>query len=192
MTTATAPRSLGARYAEISALAVTLVALALGWMLMNNVQSRTVTFEQDGVTAYVPAGWRTSQAQGDDLIRAADLSARGFATTYSVRALPVAADAGLEDTASLITLSAGQKLSAYRVLESEQVTINGRAAYKITYAYVEADSDVTHVELPTVVRGVDYVFISGGRAIVVSYRASEANFNDDFARFRQFVLSLKF
>jgi len=51
---------------------------------------------------------------------------------------------------------------------------------------------MTHAELPTVVRGVDYVFLSGGKALVVGYHASEANFTNDFARFRQFVLSLKF
>jgi hypothetical protein len=192
MTTATSTRSLGDRYAEISVLVVTFIALLLGWALMNNVESRTVQFDQDGVTAFVPAGWRTAQAQGDELIRATDLASRDFATTYSVRALPVAADAGVADVASLLTLNDGQKLTAYRVLESEAVTINGRAAYKISYAYVETDSNITHLALPTVVRGVDYVFISGGRAIVVSYHASEANFTDDFARFRQFVLSLKF
>jgi hypothetical protein len=193
MTTANAStQSLGDRYAEVAVLVLTAIALLLGWTLMNNVESRAVKFEQNGLTAFVPAGWRTSQGDGDVLVSAADLTSGGFATTYMVRALPVAKDASLKDTASLLTLNDGQTYTAYRVLDSQPVTINGREAYKVTYAYVESNPDMTHADLPTVVRGVDYIFLSGGKAIVVSYHASEDNFTSDFARFRQFVLSLTF
>ena len=44
-------RSLGDRYAEISVILVTLLALALGWALKSAVEARSVPFEAAGIRA---------------------------------------------------------------------------------------------------------------------------------------------
>jgi hypothetical protein len=43
-----------------------------------------------------------------------------------------------------------------------------------------------------VVRGVDYVFLAGDRAVIVTYNADEPVYEADFGRFRQFLNSVSF
>jgi hypothetical protein len=187
----TAP-SLGDRYAEISVIIVTLVALLLGWVLMNNVESRSVSFESNGVSAQIPAGWMTSKAKTGEILRSKDLTSFGFGTTYSIDTFPIPEGTKPSEVASLLTLKYGPKMTAFRILDQQAVVVNGREAYKLTYVYVDADANITNASLPIVVHGVDYIFVSGGKAIVVSYRASETNFKSDFERFRHFLESVSF
>jgi hypothetical protein len=184
--------SLGDRYAEISVILVTVVALFLGWILMNNVESRSVSFESSGVSAQIPAGWMTSSATTGEILRSTDLTSSGFGTTYSIVTFPVAEGTKPAEVASLLTLKYGPKLTAFRILDQQEVVVNGRVGYKLTYVYVDSDADITNASLPVVVHGVDYIFVNGGKAVVISYRASETNFQSDFERFRSFLESVSF
>jgi hypothetical protein len=188
----TSSPSLGDRYAEISVIVVTIVALFLGWVLMNNVESRAVSFEASGVTAQIPAGWMTSSAKSGEILNATDITSTGFHTTYSILTFPVAEGTKAPEAASLLTLKNGPRLTVFRVLDQEAVIVNGREGYKLTYVYVDSDADITNATIPVVVHGVDYIFVNSGKAIVVSYRASETNFQSDFDRFRSFLESVSF
>ena len=46
--------SLGDRYAEISVVVVTVIALLVGWFYKSGVENRSISFNSGGITAAVP------------------------------------------------------------------------------------------------------------------------------------------
>jgi hypothetical protein len=188
----TSKLSLGDRYAEISVIVVTLVALLAGWLYMGSVQSRALPFEAEGLKASVPAGWIQSEPGGEVLMQVRQRASAGFQTEYTVTQQPLTADSGMNEVVSLLTIRYGQELMGFRVLSQQAVTVNGRDAYEISYAYVEADPNVSHLDLPVVVRGLDYIFLNGEQAVIATYRASEAEYQGGLAAFLRFLHSLQF
>lgn len=184
--------SLGDRYSDWAVIVVTLVAVLLGWLLMSNVQSRAVPFEAGGVTGQMPAGWVTDLAEAGVILHTTELGGSGFSTAYQLEVIPVASDASPADVASFYSIDRAQNLSTVRVLDQQDVTVNGQNGYKVTYAFVDADSDLTRADVPVVVRGVDYFFVAGDHAVVVTYQADEDNYEADFGRFRRFLESLNY
>jgi len=191
MDTTTKP-SLGDRYSDWAVIVVTLVAVLLGWLLMSNVQSRSVAFEAAGVKALIPAGWLTDKADKGVILHTTELGGSGFGTTYQLEVVPVAGGVLPAQVAGLYSVKRAQDLNTVRVLDQQKVSVNGHDGYKVTYAYVNADPDVTLANVPVVVRGVDYIFVAGDHAVVATYRASEDNYETDFGRFRRFLESLNF
>jgi hypothetical protein len=193
MTTASSSqRSLGDRYSDWAVIVVTLAAVLLGWLLMSNVQSRSVPFEAGGIKGQMPAGWVTDLAETGVVLHTSELGGSGFSTAYQLEVVPVAADASPADVASFHSIDRARNLMAVRVLDQQPISLNGQDGYKVTYAYVDANADVTRADIPVVVRGVDYFFVAGDRAVVVTYHASEDNYTADFGRFRRFLESLDY
>jgi len=184
--------SLGDRYSDWAVIVVTLVAVLLGWLLMSNVQSRSVAFDSGGVKGQMPAGWVTDLAETGVVLHTTELGGSGFSTAYQLEVVPVAGDASPADVASFYSINRAQNLSTVRVLDQQDVTVNGQNGYKVTYAFVDADSDLTRADVPVVVRGVDYFFVAGDHAVVVTYHANEDNYEADFGRFRRFLESLSY
>ncbi len=191
-TTVRPVRSMGDRYAEVSVILVTLLALALGWALKSAVEARSVPFEAEGISARPPEGWLRTTGGETELLRVTDPASVGFGTTYVIDTRPIAAGATEAEVVSLLTLNRGQSLTAYRVLDQQPVTVNGRAGHMLTFVYVESDPDLTREEVPHVVRGVEFVFLAGDRAVLVAYHADEPVYEADFARFRRFLNSVSF
>jgi hypothetical protein len=184
--------SLGDRYSDWAVIVVTLVAVFLGWLLMSNVQSRSVPFDSGGVKGQMPAGWVTDLAEAGVVLHTSELGGSGFSTTYQLEVMPVANDGNPASVASFYSIDRAQNLSTVRVLDQQDVSVNGQDGYKVTYAFVDANSDLTRADVPVVVRGVDYFFVAGDHAIVVTYQAGEDNYEADFGRFRRFLESLNF
>ncbi|MCJ7431953.1 MAG: hypothetical protein MUO77_00550, partial [Anaerolineales bacterium] len=82
--------------------------------------------------------------------------------------------------------------TAFRVLNQQRVTAAGREAYEVSYVFVESNPNLTHAQLPMVVRGVDTIFLNGDQAVMVTYWAGTGNFELDLSRFQLFLRSLKF
>ena len=183
--------SLGDRYAEITVVVVTVIALLAGWFYKSSVETRSVAFESDGVSAAVPDGWLQSQAEGN-LIRATDRTSAGFPTTYAISKLAVAADVTAAQAASFQTLDRSQQLTGFRVLNQQTVLANGQEAYQVSYVFVDYNPNATQAEIPSVVRGVDYTFVKGGQAITVSFWADEHEYEAGLNRFNRFLSSVKF
>jgi hypothetical protein len=183
--------SLGDRYAEISVVLLTVIALLAGWLYKSNVENRGIPFNAAGVTASVPQGWLQAEPAGDEILHLTDISSSsGFATAYILRKVPIAADTSSSQVSSLVTLEHGQNLSAFRVLDQRDVKVFGRDAYELSYAFVNTNPDLTHNDLPDVVRGVDYIFLNGDHAIVASFQADEKNYDLDLGRFQSFLESI--
>jgi hypothetical protein len=188
----TSKLSLGDRYAETAVVVVTLIALLAGWLYMGSVESRALPFEANGIRASVPLGWIQSEPGGDVLVQVRERASAGFQTAYTISQQPLTANSGLNDVVSLLTLNYGQNLTAFRVLGQQAVTVGGRAAYQVDYAYVEFNPNISHADLPVVVRGLDYIFLHSEKAVVVTYRASEAEYQGGLAAFLRFIESVRF
>ncbi len=184
--------SLGDRFAEISVFIITAIALLIGWNLKSNVENRAYLFEANGISVQAPDGWRQIQTSGDEAFHSAELSSDGFGTTYIVRNIPIPADASAGGIASLLTLERGQKMTAFRVLDQREVNVNDKIAYELSYVFVESNPDLTHASAPKVVYGVDYIYINGNQAVVVTYWAEEGKYEIDLDRFHRFLQSVKF
>lgn len=185
--------SLGDRFAEISVILITLIALMLGWFYKSSVENAAVAFEAEGIRADVPKGWLQAGATSDEILRTVDRNASGFGATYVIRQIAITSEATSSEVASAVTLDHAQKLVAFRMLDQQEVTdANGRNAYMISYVFVESNSDVTHEEIPSVVRGSDFIYLNGDRAIVVSFQADQNNYDLDLGRFYRFLQSLNF
>ena len=179
-------------YAEVTVILLVLVAAAAGWLLKSGVEGRAVPVEAAGITAQAPAGWLRDTRSRGEVLRVTNPASDGFATSYALETQPVPAGSTPAQVASLLTLQRAQALTAYRVLDQQDVTVNGQPAHMLTFAYVEPNPDVTRSELPQVVRGVEFIFVPGERAVLVSYHAGEDNYEADFGRFRQFLNSVAY
>ncbi len=184
--------SLGDRYAEVAVVIVTIVAVLAGLLVRDNAISRSVPFELAGVQAAAPAGWIQSAPEGDVLLNVRERNTFAYQTNYAISKLLLSADSGQLEVASFGTLEQAQTLNSYRLLDQRTVTIGGREAYEVQYVFVESNPNVTHADLPVVVLGVDYYFTTADGAVVVSYRASQANFENGLARFHLFLESVQF
>lgn len=184
--------SLGDRYAEITVIVLTLIALSAGWLFKSGIENASVPFSVDGVSAQVPQGWRQSQPSGNELLRATDRSSSGFNTTYVLRNMPIASDVTSAQVANILALKYGQDLATFRILEQREVTVFGKPAYELQYVFVESNPNLTSKNLPSVVLGTDYVFLNEGYAVVASYWADENNHDLDMDRFLLFLESIKY
>lgn len=185
--------SLGDRFAELTVVLVTIAALTAGWFFKSSVENASVPFEAEGITAQAPKGWLQSGAEGDVLLHTIDLNSSGFGAKYTIRQIAITSDATTSEVASLVSLEHAQKLTAFRMLDQQEVTdANGRTAYMINYVFVETNPDVTHAAIPSVVIGKDLIYLNGERAIVVSFQADEKNYDLDLGRFYRFLESINF
>jgi hypothetical protein len=180
------------RLSEWMVIAITIVALLAGWMFKNNVESRSIPFTGSGISAQTPQGWLVTTTQGNEILHVTDPLSSGFGTTYIVENIPVTTDSTVGQVVSLLTMQRAQQLNSFRVLGQQQVTVFGQSAFEVSYVFVESNPNLTHNEIPNVVRGLDYIFLDSGHAIVATYRADDKSFETDLGRFQLFLKSLKF
>jgi len=183
--------SLGDRYAEVAVIVVTIVALLAGFLLKDNVTSRSVPFDLNGIHADAPAGWIQSAPQGEVILKVRERNTLAYQTNYAISKLLLSADSGQLESISIVTMQQAQTLNSYRVLDQQKVSVDGREAYEVHYVFVESNPNVTHANLPVIVLGVDYYFNVPDGTVVVSYRAAQANFENGLARFHLFLSSIQ-
>ncbi|MCZ2126800.1 MAG: hypothetical protein LC099_03385 [Anaerolineales bacterium] len=185
--------SLGDRFAEITVVLVTLVALIFGGMYKSSVENASIPFEAQGVSLAAPKGWIQASVRGNEIFRASDFNSSGFATTYSVQKIAVADDATAPEVANFILMDRAQTLDAFKALDQNEVSDSlGRDAYLLHYVYVSSNPDATHASIPNIVRGADFIYLKGGYAYVVSFQADDQNYDRDLGRFYRFLESLQF
>ncbi len=184
--------SLGDRFSDWVVVAITLVALLAGWFFKSSVENRSVLLQTSAIYALTPQGWHNIVPQGNEVLHVTDPLSTGFGTTYSVQYIPIEAGSAVGQAASLLTLQRGQQLTAYRVLEQKKVTVYGKPSYELSYVFVETDPNLTHNDFPNIVLGLDYIYLTGDHAVVVTYWADKQNFEYDLGRFQLFLKSLKF
>ncbi len=172
-------------------IAVTAIALLIGWGIKNFTEGQTRAVTESGISAVVPAGWLVEAAGTGPLSSGQGSEGLAFAvrdplnpdTRYLVTTLPASPDGDLSDAAAIRNLQRAQDNTAYRVLEQTPVTLSGRDGYRVTFAYVDA-AQVDQV--PVVYQGVDYYFAEGDRTIVVTLETTHA-LDDELDAFQDFA-----
>jgi hypothetical protein len=140
----------------------------------------------------MPAGWLSLNPSGNEVLHVTDRTVSAFGTTYLIQVETVPADAQPGQIVGLLTLERGNSLTAYRVLNQQEVLVQGRKAIQIDYVYVESAANLNHAVIPVVVHGLDYVFVNGGKVVIVTYRADQSVFDTDMARFTRFLVSVQY
>lgn len=180
----------GGEEPEWLVVATALVALALGWVLMVAVTTRTSPARLDGVSWRYPAGWTTGQASEGEFSAGA-LGSRTRLAVGVLRELDPAAPVALEDLVAQRGFDQAQALAMYRTLSSERTTLGGKAATALHYAYV-ADEGLIPGALPTVVEGVEYLVPHGPRVYRLSLEAPADERAESEAIFARIVRSVRF
>jgi len=184
--------SLGDRFAEITVVALTVIALIAGWLYKSSIENASLAFNAEGVSAQAPKGWLQVEPAGNEILHTVDIKSTGFGATYVIQKIPTTQEASAAEVSSRLSLNYAQNLLAFRMLDQREVTVYGREAYEISYVFVESNPDLTHDQLPSVVRGTDYVFLNGDHAVVVTFQTDEKNYDLDMGRFLVFLRSLSF
>ncbi len=181
--------------------AMTTVALIIGWGLKTSVErGQTRAYEDGKLSARVPLRWLVEQsgeaALSSETGAASTEDASGLvlttwdplkpATRYTVRLLPGNAESDLGSAAALQNLQRAQTVTAYRTLTQSLVTLDGRAGYKVTFAYVDASA---LDQAPVVIQGVDYYFVQASYVVVISLETDGA-LDSALANFQAFALSI--
>ena len=195
MTSTTIPaktNSSSQRFADWAVIGISLLALLFGWLVKNSVENRSLPFTASGISAQTPQGWFMTNPQGNEILHITNPLSNGFGTTYTIENTPIPAGATFALVVNLLTLDRGQALTAYRVLGQEPVTVFGRSAFEISYVFIVSDPNLTHNNIPNIVRGQDYIFLNGDHAVIATYWAEEKSFDSDLGRFHKFLGSLKF
>ncbi|MEM9950935.1 MAG: hypothetical protein AAF846_05005 [Chloroflexota bacterium] len=182
------------RWATVFVILMSVLFMLLGLNLRNQVLNATTLYEspQAGVTALYPQNWLLDTT-GSYVFRVRDMSRSGFKTTFQVSVQAIGADAQERNLADRLSLDRIVTFTDYRVEPLEPyIFADGREAQALNYIYVATDASPFLQPIPTVVRGLDILTISGGQAVVITYRADANNFDAELPRFEQFLRQLQF
>jgi hypothetical protein len=151
-----------------------IAMLVVGLLLRNTIEGRTQSFSAIGVSLSYPATW-TNQAQTDQLLYAADfLSSAQFPTAVMVRQVPMAEVgrnlASLSDISLAWSARQAQDHLAYRALSVKQVSVDGREAAQVDYAYIPPAA--TGSSMPVVARAQDFLIRQGDTLTIITLAAN--------------------
>jgi hypothetical protein len=168
---------------------VTLIALVLGWLIMNSVVSRTIPIGQNGVTASVPSGWMVKYGlQNEEMV---------FSTSdqldphhrYAVYLRPAVPGGSVTDVAAPRILEYGLNGSGYQLLDQSPAQVNGVEGYRVEFAYIRTGGPGL---APVVIRGVDYYVPQGQKVLIISMENESSHFASGVEAFSNFLVSVRF
>lgn len=187
--TAGAPRR--DRWSSWAVVALTIVALLLGWAVKAAAEGRTSVYEADGMRIAYPAGWVRASVDAPMLLQVEKLVGPAR-TTLSLQRRPVTADAAnpLNAVQQALTLERGRNWTAYRVLSVDPSgAVPGRDALEVSFAYVETNPNPFLKAAPVVMLGQEYLFSVDQAVQVVTLTAAEANFGGAVKDLQSFLRS---
>lgn len=183
----TPPTAGAERTANLLVLVVLALALGLGWGLKVYVENQSADFSDPSLAFAYPATW---VADKDDDDHAMVRDPNGGPTLFNNRIVVIHSPAPtsslpgsspLADAATAWSLKRATALSTFRNLATldrdpttdQPLTVAGQPAIRVDYAYVaEPGMALGQTGVPIVVRGSDYVILSGDQLTVLSGQAS--------------------
>lgn len=169
--------------------AITVVALLIGLAIKGLVENHTHSLERAGVIAQIPDGWVTAKGiEGQQtLFMARDPF--GGNIRYTVSLVPTSADMLPSDLAFTFNLQRGQDVALFRTLDQSQVKVNGKDALRVHYAFVDSPNQES---LPMVIEGVEYIFMSQPKALIVGMEDETSEFDNALPAFMRFVNRIQY
>jgi hypothetical protein len=172
------------------------IMLGAGLVLRGQVENRTVSFNQDGVSLAYPANWTLLSDEDDfQVFHVIDpASSIQFPTSVRVRRIPFGelgrAASSLGDVALSWSTRQGQTILVYSVLQIVQAEVRGRPAIAIDYAYVpEPAMGAAAGSIPSVVRARDLLVQQGDTIIVVTFEAGADFFQQELTHWDTILAS---
>ncbi|MEK7863238.1 MAG: hypothetical protein AAB295_08245 [Chloroflexota bacterium] len=156
---------------EWTVLATVAIALILGILVQNAVMGASRTVQVQGITLSYPANWGSARDAGT-LFAARDRF--GGAASASVSVAPVTETADVGTATSARTVALADRLVGFHTESTRRVTLGGRAAAQLEYAYVVAQTG----SAPVLMRGIDTIASSGGKTYVLSFVAPAERFDE--------------
>jgi hypothetical protein len=173
---------------------VAVILMGLGVLMRDSATATTQPYqnEQSGIRARIPANWLLTTNEGDIVVQAEDPQAIPFKTLLRVSLVAVGGEATPRNVVDSLTLGRAGRLSTYRVLSIEPLTLGEDEALQMDYAFVQADNNPFLSAVPLVVQGRDVVVIRGNQAIVITYLEERSRFAEHEILFDNFLDSLEF
>lgn len=201
-----APTTGSERIANLMVWMVVALALLSGWLLKTYWVERPITYNGRGMELPYPSTWVADQDEdGNPMLR--DRVKGPVLFNNRVTLIQTAAPANtmpggspLLDAATAWSLKQSKALAMFRnlaMLENdldtgEPLTVAGQPAIRIDYAYVaDPAAELGQVGMPIVVRGSDYVTVSGNTLTVLSGQSSTEEWERFEAQFTQIARGAK-
>lgn len=182
------------RWSSYLTLGCALAALVLGIVLRNRALNATTfyTNPRAGISARYPANWLIDDA-GDYVFRVRDMARIGFKTTIQVALRPVGAGTTPQNVLTSLSLVRSSTLATYRILSIEDYQLpDDSPAVQMRYYFAATEPNPFLESLPAVVLGIDILTLRRGQAVIITFRADAATFEEDLRIFNRFLNSLEF
>ena len=173
-----------------------VVMLAVGWLVIRNVEARTVSFTdpQGSLRVRYPEGWFPVPGSTAVLDVQDPLTGAAVPSRLIVVRQPRVPDKSLGQVSTETTLGRSQQLPMYRVLAERAGRVGGKDALVTEYAFVEDphESVLAAARLPVVVRGLHVVVFADGTVYHVDVRAAAPIFEHERRRFNAILRDIQF
>jgi hypothetical protein len=170
----------GDRMASVTTIGTVIVLLLVGVFAWNNAVNRTTAFDSNGFRGEYPAYFSNATGEGE-VLRVSDTT--GTTAEFLITARP-ANGANAEGVASELGGERGTDFDVYKVQDRALATVNGKVA--LTQRFTAVASGSLTGASPELREGLDYIFLTGDNAVVVTLIASPdelAEVEPLFARF---------
>ena len=171
-------------FATIALFVVLIIVGIIAWL---SITGSVATFEVAGFKGAYPGHYGVATREGD-VFRVADVLGSG--SEFAIQTMELQAGESAQQVVSALAVQRGSDFAAYKVLESKEVTLNGKPALWQRFAYV--DPMTLLKTLPRVVEGEDYIVVDGNRAVIITLLTSPENLPDVEPSFQQFAERLTF
>lgn len=168
---------------DVGVAIVVLIALALGWLLRVQVESRTKVFQDSGTKFQIayPATWGSADSLQDVLLKVEDpRTDSAYKTNLTVQARGIDPES-VPTLQQLVDRRVSQHgaLTGYHFLSADPATVGGAKAMRQEYAYVVQPIDEPRrASLPVVVHAVEYILIARENVFYITLVAPETEFTD--------------
>jgi RsiW-degrading membrane proteinase PrsW (M82 family) len=184
---ATADPTVGDRQASFAVIGVFAILLIVGALAWNGAVNGTRAFDAGGFRGAYPAYFGEATGEGD-VLRVADTLNTG--AEFAITTLDVEGSQTAESVAAQLAADRSTAYDAYRVVERGKASVNGKEAFTQRFAYV--DSGGITAAVPEVKEGIDYIFMQGNRAVIVTLLSPSEAFAEVEPLFARFLHSLSF
>lgn len=181
---------------DLGVAIVVLLALALGFILMQVVMNRTELYQEPNSAFQVayPKTWANAESLQEVLLKVEDpTAASAYKTSLTVEARDL--DPSAPPTMqTLVDRRVQQRsgLTAYHFIANNETQVNGAPAQELQYTYVVQPIDTPRrVSLPVVVVARDYIVLTPTRAYYITLVAPENEFASASEKMDRIIQSVK-
>lgn len=179
---------------SLLAIVVTVALLGWGWLQRNSTINATIPFQDDinGIRAQIPVNWLLTEGGSSTIFSVQDPGARPFKTTLQISIRAVGPDATPRNVVDLLKLQGPLELPNYRSFGEETFQLGEDEALRISYVYVDNESNPFLASTPVVIQGEDVVVLRGNQALIITFRDAASTFEANYFYFENFLRTLEY